>query len=340
MCDVLPVIVPNLCLLCLFALTAGNRRNVDKGCRHHRCIGFNTEVEPGGTGIVDNLEEQGVITRFELHLQPLLVCRCIALDVFGENLRVVQPDLQCIVAADVQECLLLRDRIDIPMQIGCTVFADDVVMHLRVNPVRLLFPLQGFVADGKRIAGFDRFCFRFVSLIEGDVAVCCGEGPNGMPISKRDFGADWVNRRCIGNGEPEPAELLVPQVIFVFEANLQGASIISKILPKRRGDEEDCLPIFASSIQGPSRFRFIVNCIRDDEVAACLLVVCPRMHYGERCPRCSIGFCVSISISISGDFEREIGEDDVAIVASANTAFRQRFVRDAFQPDGTPFAGR
>ena len=64
------------------------------------------------------------------------------------------------------------------------------------------------------------------------------------------------------------------------------------------------------------------------------------MHYGERCPRCSLGFCVSISISIRGDFEREIGEDDVAIVASADTAFRQRFVRDAFQPDSTPFAGR
>ena len=167
---------------CFFTFAAGSRRDVHNVRRYQRHIGFNAEVETGRTGIVDNLEEQGVVTGVKLHLKLLLVCRCIALDVFGENLRVVYPDFQRIAAADMQQCLLPRGRIDVPMEIGSTVFAHDVVMHLRVNPMRLLCPLQGFAAKGELIACFDRFCLRFVNLIKGEIAMRRGERADRMPI--------------------------------------------------------------------------------------------------------------------------------------------------------------
>ena len=189
----------------------------------------------------------------------------------------------------MQECFLLRDRTDVPKEISRTVFTDDVVMHLCINPMLLLFPLQGFVPEGEFIACPDRFRFRFVSLIEGDVAVLCSERPDSVPISQRDFRTDRINRRRVCNSKPESAELLVPQVILVLEAQLQCAAFLSE----GRCNEEDCLPICLSSVQSPSGFRFVVNRVCDDKVPAGLLVVCPGMHYRNRCPR-FFGFYVNL----------------------------------------------
>ena len=77
----------------------------------------------------------------------------------------------------------MRNGGDVSEEIGGTVFTDDVVMHLFVNPVALLFPFDGFAVHLKRVACVDRLCFRFIHLIEGEVTVFSGKRPRGVPVA-------------------------------------------------------------------------------------------------------------------------------------------------------------
>ena len=267
-------------------------------------------------------------------------------------------------------------------KVGGTVFANDVVMHLFVNPMCLLLPFDGFTVHLECIARADIFRFRFVNLVEGEITVFSGERTSSVPVSKSDFGTDGVNRCGICKRKSESPKLLMPQVVFMLETDFQSASLY----PKRSGDKKDGLPIFAPSVECPSGFRLVVNRICNDtiEIAVpeCLLVVCPCIHNLDGCPWIvgvgafglifrtlftrwfAVRFCFnvglddrcvfllyfriridgasglrlrfSISLAIGAfrfrrclaiccgwsDEERKIGQDNVAVITSAGSAFR------------------